>query len=63
MFGPKVKLDRKLLERAKSAAAKAGYASVDEFVVNLIEKELDRLEEKDTNEKVEDRLRGLGYIE
>ncbi len=65
MFGPKVKLDKVLYARANEAAQKAGYASVDEFVVNLIEKELARLS-GDTDEvqgKLEERLRGLGYIE
>ena len=63
MFGPKLKIDKKLLERAAAAAQKQGYASVDEFLTNLLERELAKLEEQDSQEKVEERLRGLGYIE
>lgn len=65
MFGPKIRLDKALYERASEAAQKAGYASVDEFVVNLIEKEIARLsgDSGDDQGKLEERLRGLGYIE
>lgn len=63
MFGQKLKIDKKLLDRATVVAKKQGYASVDEFIVNLIERELTKLEEADATEKVEERLRGLGYIE
>lgn len=64
MFGPKIKLDKALYDRAASAAKTVGYSSVDEFVVNLIERELTKLEKPlGENEKLEERLRGLGYIE
>ncbi len=64
MFGPKLKLEKGLYERAKAAAEKAGYASVDEFLIATIEKELARLEGGPTDDdRVEERLRGLGYIE
>jgi hypothetical protein len=65
MFGPKIKLDKALYERAREAAQNAGYASVDEFVINLIEKELARLagDSGEDQGKLEERLRGLGYIE
>ena len=65
MFGHKIKLDRALYDRAKAMAEKAGYSSVDEFVVNMIEKELARLEGPGDEDqgKLEERLRGLGYVE
>ena len=59
----KIKIDSGLYDRAKAAADKAGYSSVDEFVVHLIEKELSKQESPDTDKKVADQLRGLGYIE
>ena len=58
-----IKLDPGLLERAKAAAAKAGYSSVEEFVRHAIEKELLRIEEAEAKEAVTKQLRGLGYIE
>ncbi len=59
----KVKVDSKLLSRAKKAAEVAGYSSVEDFVSHIIEKELAKYESDEVDEKVADRLRGLGYIE
>jgi len=61
----KIKLDGHLYDRAKKVAEIGGYSSVDEFIVHLIEKELEKLEaaEGETDEQVQERLRGLGYIE
>lgn len=65
MFGgPKIKLEKALYDRAAEAARKAGFSSVDEFAASVIEKELSRLQgDASEDERVEDRLRGLGYIE
>lgn len=59
----KIKIDPNLYERVKQAAEKAGYASADEFIVHMIEKELSVIESADSDEEVTERLRGLGYIE
>ena len=59
----KVKIDDHLYDRVKRIAEIAGYSSTDEFISHIIEKELGRLESAETDEKVEERLRGLGYIE
>ncbi len=56
----KIKIDSGVLKRAKKAAGDAGYSSVEEFITHIIEKELAGSE---ADEKVEDQLRGLGYIE
>jgi len=58
----KIKIDSNLLSRAKKAAEIAGYSSVEEFVVHIIEKEIAKFEDE-ADEKVAERLRGLGYIE
>jgi len=63
MFGVKVKIDKALYERIKAVADKAGYSSADEFITNVLEKELAKLEDAETDEQLEERLRGLGYIE
>ncbi|HEY3965800.1 MAG TPA: hypothetical protein VGM05_14675 [Planctomycetaceae bacterium] len=63
MFEPRIKLDRELYDRVKRTAERAGYSSVDEFVVHLLEKataDADRAQDKD---EVRKRLQGLGYIE
>lgn len=60
----KVKIDSHLYDRVQKVAEIAGYTGADEFIVHIIEKELGRLEATDEDEKkIEERLRGLGYIE
>jgi metal-responsive CopG/Arc/MetJ family transcriptional regulator len=59
----KVKIDGKLFGRVKDAAEAAGYSSVEEFITHIIEKELAKNETTDSDEKVADKLRGLGYIQ
>ena len=61
----KVKLDSHLYDRVKKAAEKAGYASPQEFIIHILERELSVLEsaQDENEEKVTERLRGLGYIE
>lgn len=64
MFGgPKLKINKDLLERCKNCAEVAGYSSVEEFVEHLIEKELKAIESAGTSdEAITESLRGLGYI-
>jgi len=59
----KIKIDSKLFDRMKKAADVAGYSSTEEFVTHIIEKELAKYETNETDEKVAEQLRGLGYIE
>ncbi|MCL4243519.1 MAG: hypothetical protein KJ002_00035 [Candidatus Dadabacteria bacterium] len=66
MFGgPKVKLDKDLLERCRKYAEEAGYTSVEEFITHTLEKELRKggTATPEDEEKVARRLKGLGYIE
>ena len=65
MFDPKIKLDKALYERLSQVSEKAGYSSVDEFVKTIIEKELEKLEGggDEDDAALQERLRGLGYIE
>ncbi len=61
----KVKIDKDLYKRAQAVAADWGYSSMDEFVTHLVEKALKDFEAKqgEDQDAVEERLRGLGYIE
>jgi hypothetical protein len=59
----KVKIEPSLYDRAKRAAEAAGYSSVDEFIANAVEKEIQRLKIEEQESQVSDQLRGLGYIE
>jgi len=63
MFGKKgIQLDPALMEKVKAAAAKAGYASADEYVAHVLEKELSRTDDASNDEDVKKKLEGLGYI-
>lgn len=67
MSGKRVKFDDDLFERIARCAEKAGYATPEEFVFHVMEKEVAHLEASsepvDSEEEVKRRLRGLGYIE
>ncbi len=62
----KVKLDKDLYDRAQKVSKTAGYSSVDEFIAHVLEKELQKLTGGDGDvedeEKLKERLKGLGYI-
>jgi metal-responsive CopG/Arc/MetJ family transcriptional regulator len=64
MFGSagKIKLDKDLLERIKKISELAGYASHEEFVVHLLEKEIAKFEDAKSDADITEKLRGLGYI-
>jgi hypothetical protein len=63
----KVKIEGELLEKVKRCSEAAGYESIDEFVIHMLEKETNKIlppEENNTSkEAVRKRLRGLGYID
>ena len=60
--GNKIKLDPDLIERIKRVAEVAGYASHEEFVIHVLEKELAQFEDGQSDEEITEKLRGLGYI-
>lgn len=60
--GNKIKLDADLLDRIKKVAEVAGYASHEEFIVHVLEKELAQFEDASSDEDIVEKLKGLGYI-
>jgi hypothetical protein len=63
MFGgPKIKLDKDLFDRVSRVAKLSGYATVDEFVVHVLEKELAAVEDAGSDDEIKKKLEGLGYI-
>jgi hypothetical protein len=63
MFGgPKIKLDKELFDRVTRIAKLSGYATADEFVVHVLEKELAALEDAGSDDEIKKKLEGLGYI-
>jgi hypothetical protein len=63
MLSPTIKLKKKTWDRVKKVSEVAGYSSPQEFVEHIIDKELEKLEEGDSNEKLLEKLKGLGYID
>jgi hypothetical protein len=64
MFGSKITVDGELLKRCKAHAQAAGYSSVEEFVQHVLQRALkDAAPGEEDDERVLDRLKGLGYIE
>ncbi len=55
-------IDQELLDSLEEYAEAAGYGSAAEFAEAILQREIEKLEDADANEKIEDRLRGLGYI-
>jgi metal-responsive CopG/Arc/MetJ family transcriptional regulator len=63
MFGSNsVKIDKHLLAKVKRYADLAGYSSVNEFVAHVLEKEIAKLNESDSEEEIKKKLKGLGYL-
>lgn len=60
--GNKIKLDKDLIERVKQISELAGYASHEEFITHIIERELAQFEDDGSDDDITEKLRGLGYI-
>ena len=60
--GNKIKLDGDLLDRVKKVAEVAGYASHEEFIMHVLERELAQFEDAGSDDEIVEKLKGLGYI-
>jgi len=58
----KVKVDRDLFDRIQKVADVAGYATTEEFIQHVLEKEMLHFEEAGSDEDIRTKLKGLGYI-
>jgi metal-responsive CopG/Arc/MetJ family transcriptional regulator len=58
-----IKLNSDLWQRVEQHAKQAGYSSAEEFVEHILERELARQENEQSEQEVERRLKGLGYLE
>ena len=64
MFSSKrIKIDKALYERLAEAARRAGYATTDELILHLLERAADSGQQDQDQQRAEDQLRGLGYLE
>ncbi len=63
MFSGKIRLSKELSERVERCAKAGGYSSPEEFVLHIIERELARIGDAQTDEDIVKKLKGLGYID
>lgn len=52
-----------MAERVERCANAAGYSSPQEFVEHVLEKELAKLEDAESDEEIVNKLKGLGYLD
>ena len=66
MFGlgknQSIKLERDLYDRVKKIADVAGYATVEEFITHVLEKELIHFEDAKSDDNIPKQLGCVGYI-
>lgn len=62
-MGPSIRLKKELWTKVKKVAEAAGYSSPEEFVEHVIEREIAKLEDAQSDEDIVNRLKGLGYID
>lgn len=60
----KIRVDDGFMDRLKSVASAGEYSSVEEFVLHVLEREMDRLSpgQGESEESIRKKLEGLGYI-
>ena len=63
MFNTSIKLKKATWHRVKQCSEAAGYSSPEEFVEYVLERELAKLEDAESDEEIVTKLQGLGYLE
>ena len=58
-----IKLGKELSQRIERCAKAGGYSSPQEFVEHVLERELAKLEDAQSDEEIAKKLKGLGYID
>ena len=61
----KLKFDSATVERIRKVSEVGGYSSPEEFIMHVIERELEMLDpgKGDSEEEIRKKMEGLGYIE
>ncbi len=63
MSGTSVKLNKELWAKVKRVSEAAGYSSPQEFIEHVLDREISKLDEAQSNEEIVLKLKGLGYLE
>ncbi len=61
----KLKFDSATFDRIKKVSEAGGYSSPEEFLIHVVERELDSLDpdQGESEEEIRRKMQGLGYIE
>jgi hypothetical protein len=51
------------MDRIKRVSAAGGYSSPAEFIEHVLDRELKKLEDAETDEEIVKKMQGLGYID
>ncbi|MEW5693761.1 MAG: hypothetical protein AB1765_10760 [Candidatus Hydrogenedentota bacterium] len=60
MFKKKIAISRDLYEKLKNLSNEKGYSSVEEMIIHLLEKEIEKNNKE--SKKTDEQLKGLGYL-
>ena len=64
MFSSKrIKIDKALYDRLAEAAQRAGYATTEELIIDALQRAAAFGEDDVDQQRAEEQLRGLGYLE
>jgi metal-responsive CopG/Arc/MetJ family transcriptional regulator len=63
MPGSSVKLNKDLWSKVKRVSDAAGYSSPQEFIEHVLDREISKLDEAQSDEEIVLKLKGLGYLD
>ena len=60
----KIKIDNELKDRLDKVSEAGGYSSAEEFILHIVQRELDKLDPgaDEPEEEIRKKLEGLGYL-
>jgi len=63
MAGTSIKLKKELWAKVKRVSQAGGYSSLEEFVEHVLDKEIAKLDDAQSDEEIVLKLKGLGYLD
>jgi len=63
MFKSTIKFNKELWAKIKRCSEAGSYSSPEEFIQHVLEKEIAKIEESESDEEIARKLKGLGYLE
>ena len=58
-----IKIDKRLYEQLAAVAQQRGYSTADELILHVLEQTVAHTDERLDDQRAEQQLRGLGYLE